>query len=64
MLQKYKLFNATDKGSNTPLHIAVEMGNTKCVKFLINQDEIVNREAKNKERRTPMHIAAIKGHEK
>lgn len=53
------LCHSTERGGNTPLHIASECGNLGAVKFLLDHGASAN--AQNHEREIPMHLAAGKG---
>ncbi len=50
-----------DKSLNTPLHLAAERGNLECVRHLM-KCKTIDLEAKNKDKWTPMHCAAARGH--
>ena len=64
-VMKKNLFTITqgDDSGWTPLHIAAQMGNEKCVKLLLEYDNS-SAYVKNKEGLSVLHIAANEGNVK
>lgn len=55
--------NSTDSSYNTPLHLAAENGNIEAVDVLLQiAKKRIKVDAKNGGQKTPMLLAASKGH--
>ena len=57
---KYPDFLKQLKRGDTPLHVAAAIGSEKSVKVLL--ERVVNVEARNEDKQTPLHLAASNGH--
>ena len=59
-----KLVTSTDASYNTPLHLAAKEGNDEAVAELLKSHSKTNIkiDAKNELNKTPIHLAASKGH--
>lgn len=59
----FELVNSTDSSYNTPLHLAAENGSIEAVEILLHlAKKRIKIEAKNGLQKTPMLLAASKGH--
>jgi ankyrin repeat protein len=57
------LVNSTDSSYNTPLHLAAENGNIEAVDVLLQiAKKRIKVNAKNGVQKTPMLLAASRGH--
>ena len=60
--QREELVRCEDYDLRTPLHIAIQQGNTEIVQLLLDKGAKVN--AKDRWDRTPLDMALLKGDEK
>mmetsp|Transcript_6497 Transcript_6497/g.23095 ORF Transcript_6497/g.23095 Transcript_6497/m.23095 type:complete len:766 (-) Transcript_6497:95-2392(-) len=54
--------NVCDHTGKTPLHFAAEKGDAACVELMIEKGANVNAEIQGQHYLTPLHLAAIHGH--